>query len=931
MITKRLFRSPLHQHADHAQRVLGVAELPPDSEVLASLLATDPAPEVRAAAASRCVVVDALAAAWKAESDSTVRAVLAVVLGPVLAATPNSEAATALLESAGCTDAIRSEVARCTPDADRRRIAIAALRHEDSLVEIALVADHAETRLAAAARVHTPEGLRKLADAARNKDHGVARLARKRFEAITDHADRTAAADTILAQLEALATAPGAILTPLVELDQRWQALAIGDDAVRVARADAARSVLQARLDRENDEQRTRARFDRRLNESIGLREPPATPEALAGLRVELDALRGEAAGYEDHAVQAKLDEAEQRIALWTQQLQVRADAEALVAEAEQLADSTSIDTAKLPERWLEVNREFRTPALTRRFEAALIVIEQRRLAQVHAAEQEANAARQRVHGLLHAAEQALAAGQLQTARAAANEIRTRKPDAGLLPKPTIQRVSRLNSQLAELERWESFGQQHARIQLCERAEAAATSPPDAARLAAEVQKLRDEWKALDQQHAGVPKALWERFDRACEKAYAPAARHFAQMAAQKREARKRRDEFIAAAAAHAATLLPEPHDWRAIEQWLRETDRAWREGDLGSVEPKAWKGFDARLKAAVAPLREALATARVLAKAERQTLIDEVKALAATAMERDAPSRVKAIQARWQAQAKELGLAQRDERALWEEFRSACNAVFDARKAKRKEADGVKHEHQRALEAICVELEQLAAATDKADGDLRRSLRELDEQWKKRIGGFDPALRGVESRFRNAKTAVEAALSARVRSREAAVWQTLAAKERLCEELDALVRAAGGSAEDPPTAAANERWLPLPALPPAWEKQMVARRDAALHALAESAAAAGYAARIDRGIESRREILLELEMSLGLESPAELQAQRLALRVNQLKRRFQDAATPGAGPAGERLLAWCAEPGIADAQDRKRCERVFAAVAKLR
>ena len=931
MITKRLFRSPLHLHADSAQRVLGASELPPDSDDLAGLLATDPAPEVRAAAASRCVNVDALAAAWKTETEPAVRAVLAVALGQVLAETPRGEAAAALLESDVCTDAIRSDVARRARDADRRRVAIAALRDEEALVDVALAAEHAETRMAAAERVRTPEGLRKLADAAKNKDHGVARLARKRIDAMADRAGQTAAADALLAQLEALADAPGSILTTLVELNRRWQALDIGDDAARIARADAARQALQARFDRENDEQRTRARFDRRLTEWIGMQDPPATPEALAGLRIELGALRGAAAGYEDRAALAKLDDAEQRIARWTQELQASADAEALVAEAEQLAGGTSIDDAKLPDRWQALDRAIRTPALTRRFEAALIVIEQRRLAQMHAAEQETNAVRQQVHGLLHAAEQALAAGQLQTARAAAEEIRTRKPGAGLLPKPTLQRLSRLVAQLAELERWESFGQQHARIQLCERAEAAATTTLDAPRLAAEVQKLRDEWKALDQQHAGVPKALWERFDRACEKAYAPAARYFAEMTAQKKEARKRREEFIATAAAQAAALLPEPRDTRAIEHWLRETDRAWRDGDLGSVEPKAWKGFDARLKAAVAPLREALAAARDQAKAERQALIDEATALAAKAMERDAPSQVKALQARWQAHAKGVGLAQRDERALWEQFRAACNAVFDARQAKRKEADGVKHEQHRALEAICAELEHLVAETDKADGDVRRSLRELEERWKKQIGGFDPALRGVESRFRNAQTAVQAALSARARSREAAVWQTLAGKERLCEELDALVRAAASPAEDATAAATSERWSALPALTPAWEKKMLARRDAALRALADSAAAADYAARIERGAESRREILLELEISLGLESPAELQAQRLALQVKQLKRRFQDAATPGTGPAGERLVAWCAEPGIADAQDRKRCDRVFSAIEKVR
>jgi hypothetical protein len=136
------------------------------------------------------------------------------------------------------------------------------------------------------------------------------------------------------------------------------------------------------------------------------------------------------------------------------------------------------------------------------------------------------------------------------------------------------------------------------------------------------VQKLRNEWKALDQQHAGVPKSVWERFDSACEKAYAPAARHFAEMAAQRKEARRKREEFIAAATAHAPTLLAEPRDLRAVERWLRETDKTWREGDLGSVEPGAWKKFDARLKAALLPLREVLSSSRESAKAGRQALI---------------------------------------------------------------------------------------------------------------------------------------------------------------------------------------------------------------------------------------------------------------------------------------------------------------------
>jgi hypothetical protein len=54
-------------------------------------------------------------------------------------------------------------------------------------------------------------------------------------------------------------------------------------------------------------------------------------------------------------------------------------------------------------------------------------------------------------------------------------------------------------------------------------------------------------------------------------------------------------------------------------------------------------------------------------------------------------------------------------------------------------------------------------------------------------------------------------------------------------------------------------------------------------------------------------------------------------LQVKQLRDRFQGAASNTAANAGERLVAWCAQPGILDARDRQRSERVFAAMEKMR
>jgi hypothetical protein len=932
MITNLFSRTALHQHADPAQRILGLAALAPDAGELAQLLAADPAPEVRSAAARRCSDLAALAAAWDRETDAAVRLALAAALGDVLAQAQASAPAQALLAADSCTDAIRIDVARRARDAGLRRAAIAGIRDEAALVELALAAGHAETRLAAAERVHSADGLRKLADAAKNKDHGVARLARQRIDAIKQRQEQGAAADAVIAQLEALATEPGPILSAVIELNRRWQALDMSGEAARLARCELARQAIQARFEREQGEQRSRVQFERKVSECLErlVATTPAEPDALAAQRSELAALRDEAGTRGDAAALERLAQAEARIAQQEAALQALAGTLALVLEAERLAADTSIDHAELPSRWQALPRAIRTAELTRRFEAAMTLVEQRRLTQIQAVQQETNAVRQQVHALLHTAELALAAGQIQAARAAADEIKSLKAAAGVLPKPTTQRLGRLVQQLVELERWESFGQQNARVQLCERAEAAAKQTLDPPQLALEVQKLRNEWKLLDQQHAGVPKALWERFDGACEKAYAPAARYFSELAAHRKEARKRREEFIAAAAARAAALLAEPVDWRAVERGLRETEQGWREGDLGSVDPGTWKKLDLKLKAALAPLRGALAATRDRAKAGRQALIDEAAALVAKATEREVPSQVKAIQARWQAEAKELPLAQRDERALWTKFRAACDAVFEARMSKRKEEDGRRNEHRHALQELCAQAEQLARAADQSEPEIRGALRDLQEQWKQKADAPGPDKRDLESRFTKAKGAVEAMLSARVRAREAAVWQTLAAKERLCEELDGLVRA-GADLAQLGVQAAPEKWATLPALPAAWEKKMLARRDAALAALSDAAAAGKYLTQMEQGAAARREGLLELELLLGMDSPAEVQPQRLALQVKKLKERFSSAASAGAVTAAERLLGWCAQAGVADALDRQRCERILARVEQTR
>ena len=117
----------------------------------------------------------------------------------------------------------------------------------------------------------------------------------------------------------------------------------------------------------------------------------------------------------------------------------------------------------------------------------------------------------------------------------------------------------------------------------------------------------------------------------------------------------------------------------------------------------------------------------------------------------------------------------------------------------------------------------------------------------------------------------------------------------------------------DPDAAAAErvqQRWSGLPALSADWESRLAERRDTALRAFGDADARYDHVERIRACAPERRDALLELELMLGIPSPPDLQPQRLAVQVKELRDRFKRTASGGAVSAAELLLNWCALPG---------------------
>jgi hypothetical protein len=84
----------------------------------------------------------------------------------------------------------------------------------------------------------------------------------------------------------------------------------------------------------------------------------------------------------------------------------------------------------------------------------------------------------------------------------------------------------------------------------------------------------------------------------------------------------------------------------------------------------------------------------------------------------------------------------------------------------------------------------------------------------------------------------------------------------------------------------------------------------------------------MEESATSRHESLAELELSLGLQTPPQFQAERLALQMKKLRERFGKGDASNASDA-DRLLAWCAQPGVCDEVDRQRSDLIFSKIAR--
>jgi exonuclease SbcC len=478
--------------------------------------------------------------------------------------------------------------------------------------------------------------------------------------------------------------------------------------------------------------------------------------------------------------------------------------------------------------------------------------------------EQSDMAAARAIEQMLSRYEAALDAGDTHAAQAAHAKLAPRVKAAGKISSAIERRLAPLDARFAELKRWQHWSNQRRRRTLCEEIEAlvAAGLHPDA--VATRVHDARTEWHRLDAMEGGEKSAaapgLVRRFQSVCQHALKPAQAYF-----EKRDSvRDAHRNELEALLARVAAVPAETADWKALSALQRQLSGALR--SLDGLSPRDRNHSAKRIKDAIALISPRIEEhAQGIQKAKAR-LIEQAQALSLQA-DRGAARAARELQQQWTAVGE--GLRAIDQKQ-WREFRTACDRVFAALDAGRKEREASVAAQVGQVQAIVDEAEALANDADADTDTVAARRRDLDARWRA-VATNDHHL---DQRWRKALERLTVRSTERAREKRLARYSLALRKYALLRELEHGAQ-------------------PAELLAPRWDAHAALIAEFAAPLEDRWTRACGESTPADAAEDdAARGLLVRLEFTAGIASPAEDRQRRMDYQVARLSARMRGGAT---------------------------------------
>lgn len=435
------------------------------------------------------------------------------------------------------------------------------------------------------------------------------------------------------------------------------------------------------------------------------------------------------------------------------------------------------------------------------------------------------------------------------------------------------EKLERAEKQLSEMADWQDFAARPKLEALCESMEGLPAQELAPEELAKKVRELQSAWKGL-----GVSRAsndLWSRFKAAGDTAYEPCKAWFDEKQKERQQKLDAKASLCDALESEHDALAKEP-DWKAIVRRVNTAKREWSRNRVPDRKPD--KALEARFSAALKPLETALAEqydANALAK---QELVDKVQVLAEGEITQHAANQAKSLLSAW----KLVGVMRRKEdQTLWEVFNSHLGTIFKHQHKVERDKQRAGLEHVFRAKDIIKRLKSLSRADTLEEAEVNtlstefQALAEFPERDKKFL------LRD----FRQALDACSRVQENASKRRLQAGHEETRRLVGLCEQLEAGVENPDALADtlvDDITHAWDASDVKVPS---EIETALKRRRDQALTHI-KAGTQPDYAANEN----VRRDLLIQMEVAAGVETPAEDKTRRMKYQLEHLQQGMTSA-----------------------------------------
>ncbi len=301
----------------------------------------------------------------------------------------------------------------------------------------------------------------------------------------------------------------------------------------------------------------------------------------------------------------------------------------------------------------------------------------------------------------------AVSQGYVGRARAIYHELEGKIGQLDHLPTHISQKFEDLKLSIQKLGDWHEFAVNPKKEELVRQMQALENSSLQPKDLADKIHALQESWKELCRGGQNQDEALWQEFHTAAQKAYEPCKRHFDEQnqirehnAGLRRTLMEQLTEYL-----HAYDW--ENANWKEVEKTLKVSRDAWI--SYWPVPRKDTKELQKSFDQLMDQLYDKLHQEYERNRQKKLAIVNQAKGLVDTNDTASAIDTAKKLQAQWQ----NIGQCKRkDDQALWQEFRAACDAVFAKRN---QESEALKEERQTAqqnAENIIQQLEEILAKT---------------------------------------------------------------------------------------------------------------------------------------------------------------------------------------------------------------------------